>query len=181
MILRLRVPSVELYDDAKEEFVNTKEYNLSLQHSLISIAKWESRWTKPFLETENKTLEETLDYVKCMTITQNVPDVAYEYLSEEVLNKIKEHIKAPMTATTIAKQSGGGNNKEIVTAEIIYYWMVALDIPMECQTWHINRLLTLINVCNIKNNPPKKMGKQDAMAQQRRLNQQRKEQMQTKG
>lgn len=181
MILKIRIPSIEIYDEIKEEFAFTKAYNLSLQHSLVSLSKWESRWNKPFLDGDKKTIEETLDYIKCMTITQNIPVTAYDYLPAEALHQIQAHIKAPMTATTIAKQPGSPTNKEVFTAEIIYYWMIGLNIPMECQTWHLNRLLTLIQVCNIKNNPSKKMGRQETLTRQRSLNAQRRAKMATKG
>lgn len=181
MILRITIPSVEVYDEVKEEFFYTKEYKLSLQHSLVSLAKWEARWEKPFLGEEVRTREETLDYIKCMTITQNIPDSAYNFLDVESLNKIKRHIKAPMTATVITKRPGTPTNKEVYTAEIIYYWMIALNIPVEYQTWHLSRLLTLIEVCNIKNNPPKKMGRQETLRMHRQLNRERMEKLKTKG
>ena len=181
MILRITIPSVELFDEVREEFIQTKEYKVAMQHSLVSMAKWEARWRKPFLDGEKRTTEETLDYIKCMTITQNIPDDAYNYLPVETIKTIKTHIAEPMTATVITRQPGAPTNKEVYTAEVIYYWMVSLNIPMECQTWHINRLLTLIQVCNIKNNPPKKMGRQEVLSQQRKLNNERRKKMKTKG
>lgn len=181
MILRITIPSVEVYDEIKEEFFYTKEYKLSLQHSLVSVAKWEAKWLKPFLDDAPKTREETLDYIKCMTITQNIPDSAYNFLDTESLVKIKQHIKAPMTATVISKRPGTPTNKEVYTAEVIYYWMIALNIPVEYQTWHLSRLLTLIEVCNLKNNPPKKMGRQETLRMQRDLNRKRMAKLKTKG
>ena len=178
-MLKIVIPSIELYDEANNQFFNSKETELRLEHSLVSLSKWESKWQKPFLSRKEKTTEETLDYIKCMTITQNVDSNLYGYIRQKELDIIAEYIDSPMTATTIAKEKQ--TNREIVTAEIIYYWMVSFNIPFECQTWHLNRLLTLISVCNIKNQPKKKMNKKDAFAKQRALNEQRKAKLNTSG
>lgn len=172
---------MEIYDEIKEEFSYTKQYKLSLQHSLVSIAKWEAKWKKPFLDGTKRTTEETLDYIKCMTITQNIPEIVYTRLPADIIETIRNHIADDMTATVITRDPNAPPSKEVYTAEVIYYWMVALDIPMECQTWHISRLLTLIQVCNIKNSPDKKMGRQETLSRQRRLNQERKAKMKTRG
>lgn len=179
-MLKVVVPSVELYDEEKEEFFTTKRQVLQLEHSLVSISKWESTWNKPFLSKDKKTTEEVLDYIRCMTITQNVPPITYKLLPIEALEQINDYIEQPMTATTFSN-TGGTINREVITSEIIYYWMIALNIPMECQKWHLNRLLTLINVCNIKNQPPKKMGKKELINRNRDLNRARKEALNTKG
>ena len=152
-MLRITIPSVEMYDDSKNEYIYTKEQTLQLEHSLVSLSKWESKWCKPFLTKEAKTIEETIDYVKCMTLTQNVDPSVYNYLTNENLAEISAYIEAPMTATTFSDNKQDGRSREQVTAELVYYWMVALNIPFECQKWHLNRLLTLIRVCNIKNQP----------------------------
>ena len=153
-MLHITVPAVEYWDERKEEFVNLKEsQSLQLEHSLVSISKWESKYCKPFLTKESKTYEETIEYIKCMTITQNVKDDVYNHLSKENFDAINAYISNPMTATTF-RDNSTGVNRETPTSELIYYWMIALNIPMECQRWHINRLLTLIRVCNIKNTPP---------------------------
>lgn len=181
-MLEITIPATELWDERIEKFVYTKAYTLRLEHSLVSLSKWESKWGKPFLSKHRMTFEETIDYVKCMTLTQNVDPDAYNFLSESNLKQIEDYIEKPMTATTFLPEEGkGGSNGEQVTAELIYYWMIALNIPFECQKWHLNKLLTLIKVCNIKNQPPKKMSKKDILSRNAALNAQRRKKYNTKG
>lgn len=180
-MLKITIPAAELYDESKEEFVRTKEQVLQLEHSLVSLSKWESRWCKPFLTKGVKTTQESIDYIRCMTITQNVDPDVYTYITQDVVEQVGNYIEAPMTATTFSKTDRTVTNKEIITAEIIYYWMISLQIPFECEKWHLNRLLTLINVCSIKNAPPKKMGKKDLYARNAALNAARKQALNTTG
>lgn len=168
-MLKFTIPTIEQYDEIKEEFIISKEVILQLEHSLVSLSKWESKWCKPFLSKQDKTFEESIDYIKCMTITQNVNDDVYFRITPDLLSEVSKYIDAPMTATTFSKEKKS-INRDVITAEIIYYWMVALQIPFECQKWHLNRLLTLINVCNLKNNPPKKMSKKELMSRNAALN-----------
>ena len=180
-MLQITIPATELWDENKQEFVYTKEQTLQLEHSLVSLSKWESKWHKAFLTKEVKTREETLDYIKCMTITQNVKPETYNYISDKLIDQINRYIENPMTATVISKTKTGGPNREVVTSELIYYWMISLNIPSEYQKWHLNRLLTLIEVCNIKNTPPKKMGKKALMSRNASLNAARRKQLNTNG
>ena len=180
-MLRITIPAVEQWDEAKQEFIYTKEQTLSLEHSLVSLSKWESKWCKPFLTKQEKTFEETLDYIKCMTLTQNVDPEVYNYLTNGNIKEINEYIEAPMTATYFSDEKTSKISREQVTAELIYYWMIAFNIPFECQKWHLNRLLTLIKVCNIKNQPPKKRSKKDIMSRNAALNAARRKQLNTKG
>ncbi len=180
-MLRITVPSAELWDEAKQEFVHTHEQTLQLEHSLVSLSKWESKWHKAFLTKKDKSTEETLDYVRCMTITQNVDPTVYSFLSSENLDVINAYIENPMTATCFQDEKSGGINRETTTAELIYYWMIAFNIPFECQKWHLNRLLTLIRVCSIKNRSPKKRSKREIMQRNAELNAIRRQQMHTNG
>lgn len=180
-MLEITIPSRELFDESTQEFIKTKEQTLRLEHSLVSLSKWESKWCKIFLSKEEKTLEETLDYIRCMTLTQNVDPNVYNYLTTENITQINQYIEAPMTATTFHDDKTSKNSRELVTSELVYYWMIALNIPFECQKWHLNRLLTLIRVCNIKNQPPKKMGKRETASSYAQLNAARRKQMNTKG
>lgn len=180
-MLQIKIPAREGWDSKKEEFVNvSEEQTLQLEHSLVSISKWESKWCKPFLSKQEKTYEETLDYIRCMTITQNVKEDVYNHLTKENIDSINEYISAPMTATTFTDKQAG-ISRETITSELVYYWMITLNIPMECQKWHINRLLTLIRVCNIKNTPPKKMNKRDIASRYASLNAARRKQFNTRG
>lgn len=180
-MLSIKIPSVEYYDEANNIFCESKECILQLEHSLVSISKWESKWHKPFLSDSKKTYDEIIDYVKCMTITQNVDPLVYSFISKEAFDKIEKYIDDPMTATKFSDNNNKNGKKEIVTSEIIYYWMISFNIPFECQKWHINRLLTLIRVCNIKNQPKKKMSKSELMTRNRALNASRRKALNTKG
>ena len=180
-MLRITIPATDLWDERNERFIRTKEQTLQLEHSLVSISKWESTWGKPFLSKETKTIDETIDYVRCMTLTQNVNPNVYFALTDDNLELVNKYIDNPMTATTFSEDKSGKANREIVTAEIVYYWMSALQIPMECQKWHFNRLLTYIRVSNIKNQPPKKMGQTETMRRNAALNAARRQQLNTKG
>lgn len=179
-MLTIIVPAVEMFNEKTQEFIQCKEQILQLEHSLVSVAKWESKWNKPFLANNDKTISETLDYIRCMTITQNVNPSVYNRLSRSNIEAINKYIDAPMTATTFSNNESG-RSREVVTSELIYYWMISLNIPMECQKWHINRLLTLIRVCNVKNTPPKKMSRKEIMSRNAALNAARRKQLNSKG
>ena len=180
-MLRITIPAVEKFDESKQEFVYTKEQTLQLEHSLVSLSKWESKWCKSFFSKKEKTYEETIDYIKCMTLTQNVNPDVYGNLTKENVEQINNYIEAPMTATYFSEDKNSKGGRETVTSELIYYWMIALNIPFECQKWHLNRLLTLIRVCNIKNSPPKKRSRRDILSRNAALNEARRKQLNTKG
>lgn len=180
-MLRITIPASEYWDENAQEFFITKGQTLQLEHSLVSISKWEAKWKKPFLTKKEKTLEEVIDYVKCMTLTQNVDPKVYNFLTNENMNDIQKYIEDSMTATYISDEKKMGGSREQVTAELIYYWMVALNIPFECQKWHLNRLITLIRVCDVKNRPPKKWSKRDIMKRNASLNAARRKQLHTRG
>ena len=181
-MLQITVPiSPEGWDAEKEEFIAPQTKVLQLEHSLVSLSKWESKWHKPFLAKNNKTLEETIDYIKCMTITQNVNPNVYEHLTKQDMDMIGKYIDDSMTATFFTEEKMRRTNSEIITSELIYYWMIALNIPFECQKWHLNRLLTLIKVCNIKNQPPRKMSTRDRLSRNAALNEARRKKFNSNG
>lgn len=180
-MLHITLPAQEYYDERTETFDQTKEITLTLEHSLVSVSKWESKWHKPFLSNETKTPEETMDYIKCMTLTQNVSPDVYNRLTNENMIEIKKYIEDPHTATFINDNPHGPKNREVITSELIYYWMVTLNIPWESQKWHLNRLLMLIRVCNIKNQPKKKMSQRELMSRNAALNAARRQKMHSKG
>jgi hypothetical protein len=180
-MLTITIPQTEEFNEATGEFIYSEERELHLEHSLVSISKWESKWCKAFLDVKEKTVEETIDYIKCMTLDENVDDRVYARLTRENFAKINEYIGAPMTATRFYTNEKGKKSNEQVTSELIYYWMIALNIPSEYQYWHLNRLLTLVGVCNVKNTPPKKMSKRDIASRNAQLNAARRAQMNTKG
>ena len=158
-MLELNIPEREVFDETKNEFIRTKPVSLKLEHSLVSISKWESIYEKPFLDGKDKSIEETKVYIKCMTITQNIDPLVYEVMSSDEFKQIENYLNKKMTATVIKEIDTTKKTSQFVTSELIYYWMVALSIPLECQKWHINRLITLIKICEEKNKPPKKMAR----------------------
>lgn len=181
-MLTITIPATEMFNEETQEFIILKkEQTLQLEHSLVSLSKWEAKWCKAFLSNKGITLEETIDYIKCMTITQNVDPEVYTRLTQSNIDEINKYIEAPMTATTFYGDQQKGRGKETVTSELIYYWMISLNIPMECQKWHLNRLLTLIRVCNVKNAPPKKMSRREIMSRNAALNAARRKQFGTTG
>lgn len=181
-MLSITIPAKEGFNQITQEFVDIHPAKtIQLEHSLVSISKWESKWCKPFLSKDPKTKEESIDYVRCMTVTQNVDPEVYERLTDDILRQITEYIDAPMTATTFSTPNTGRGRREIITAELIYYWMIAANIPFECQKWHLNKLLTLIQVCNIKNSKPQKMSRKTEVDQRKALNEARRKSMGSKG
>lgn len=181
-MFQLEVPvGPEKWDEGKEEFVPAKTVTLQLEHSLISLSKWESKWCKPFLSNTDVTAEESLDYIKCMTITKNVDPLIYLNLTKKDVDAVVGYINAPMTATTFSNRQKEKANNEIITSELIYYWMVAYNIPFECQKWHLNRLITLIRICGIKNAPPKKQSKGEIMRNNAALNAARRKRLNSRG
>ena len=180
-MLTIVVPGEEHFNDQSQEFVTKGDVTLELEHSLVSLSKWESKHEKPFLGEGEKTSEDVLDYVKFMTLTLDVPDEVFFMLSEDNITKINAYIDAKMTATWFSEAPGAPKSRDVITAELIYYWMITFQIPFECETWHLNRLFTLIRICNIKQAKPKKMSRSEISARNRELNAQRRAQLGTQG
>lgn len=180
-MLRITIPATDQFNEDTQEFISTKEQTLELEHSLVSLSKWESKWHKAFLTKDEKSREETIDYIRCMTVTKNVDSNVYHNLTNDNVVKVNSYIEDSMTATTFSKNKSGSRNHEIVTSELIYYWTIALNIPFECQHWHLNRLMTLIQVCNIKNSPPEKRSRREIASRNTALNEARKKRLNTKG
>ncbi len=179
-MLKVVIPASEFYDEELNEFIYVKEQTLTLEHSLVSISKWEAKWHIPFFNGKNeKTSEQVLDYIRFMTLTQNVDPNVYLALPDSVLMQIQKYIEDPMTATTF-KSGTPVNPNQIITSEVIYYQMIALGIPMEFQKWHFNRLQTLIKVAQEKSSS-KKMSKTDILRMNSELNAARRAKYKTKG
>ena len=187
-MLSITIPKLELFDSKNNIFVNQDEVTIELEHSLVALARWESKWEKPFLGPDQKTEEETIDYVRCMTMTSDVSPEIYHRLNQGHFKQINEYIDAKMSATWFSepRSASTGNapvkrSRETITAEIIYHWIVALNLDWQVQDWHLNRLFTLIKVCNQKNSPEKKRPKRDMVAERQRINAERKAAMETRG
>lgn len=180
-MLEITVGATENFDEATDQFVRIGGEVLQLEHSLVSLSKWESKHEKPFLGQGPKTGEELLSYVECMCLGAKPPGEILHQLSEQNLQDINTYINAKMSATWFAEQPGAPKSREIITAELMYYWMTVFQIPFSCETWHLNRLFTLIRICNIKQAKPKKMSRGEVAARQRELNAQRKAQLGTSG
>ena len=179
-MIQLVIPEREFWDTGKSEFNMIKGTTIQVEHSLVSVSKWESKWKKSFFNKRDKTTEEIIDYVRCMTITQNVRPEVYSILTNDNMNTISEYIAESMTATFFNDESKP-TAKEIITSEVIYYWMITYNIPFSCEKWHLSRLLALIKVCSKKNDKPKKMSRAEIINRNRELNNKRKQQYNTKG
>lgn len=182
-MLTLHIPGDDYFDETTGEFFTTKDKIIVIEYSLVSISKWESKHKKSLLNSlKDLTIEEMCDFIRCMTLTQNVDPNIYRAMSQDIIKEVLDYMADPMTATTFSNnQPNTGRKNEIITSELVYYWMSALQIPMECQKWHFNRLMTLIRIASEKNQPPKKMSKSDILKQNKALNAQRRAKYKTRG
>ena len=170
MPLIITIPAEEWFDNQTQTFEYGNEITLTLEHSLISISKWEAKWKKSYIDSEEKTNEELWDYIRCMSIKGEPKLEDIKRITREDYIKILDYIADPMTATVVKPEKKAGANSQFITSELIYSWMTAYRIPWEAQKWHLNRLLTLIGVCNENQKPPKKMTRQEQIARQKEIN-----------
>jgi len=180
-MLKLVVPGTEYFNEETESFETVGDFELELEHSLVSLSKWESKYQKPFLTNSNKTPKEILAYIEAMIISPIYPPEIFGRLSQENINQINEYIESKESATTFGSMPERKGRGEVITSELIYYWMVAFTIPFECEYWHLNRLFALIRICNIKNSKPTKMSRNEIASRNRELNAIRKAQYNTSG
>lgn len=180
-MLKIVIPESEFFNEETETFITVPETTLNLEHSLVSLSKWESHWEKPFISS-TKTREETLWYVKAMTLNEDVPDKVYLGVTDDHILEINKYIDSKQSATWFAEKPGTAKtSRKIITAELIYFWMISLNIPFECQHWHLERLITLIKVCDEHNAPKKKMSPRELAQRNRALNEERRKKYQTSG
>src|SRR3982750_1983501 len=180
-MLSITIGATDVYDESADKFSTQGGVELQFEHSLVSLSKWESEFEKPFLGKEERTSEETLAYLQCMILTPNPPGDFLQRLSQENLEALHTYIERKMTATWFSDQPGAPKSREVITSELVYYWMTVFTIPFECETWHLNRLFTLIRICNIKQAKPQKMSRSEIAARNRQLNAQRRAQLSTRG
>lgn len=180
-MLSIKIQGTEQWDSLREEFVYTRPTVLSLEHSLVSVSKWEARWGRSFFAEPPATRTERLDYVRCMTTTQNVPPEVYTSMTARELSAIENYIAAPMTATKITEPKQSRGRGPTITSELVYYWMIEFGIPFECQKWHLNRLMILIRICEVKSRPAKKKSMNDIMRDNTALNKKRRAMLNSKG
>lgn len=182
-MLKIIIAGEESFDEENQMFVFLDEpVCLVLEHSLLSLSKWESEFEKPFLSADQKTPEETNAYIKAMILTPDYPEDIILKLTKKNQTEINDYIGSNYSATTFGKaQAVKRGRPEVITSELIYYWMVSYNVPFECEEWHLNRLFNLLQVCNIKNSKQKKMPKREAAAMQRDLNAKRKAELGTSG
>ena len=180
-MLQITIPGEELYDEDAQEFIEVGAVTLRLEHSLVSLSKWESKFEKPFISKNDKTPEEMIEYVHMMCLDPDFPREKLQELSQKNVEDIVKYIESKQSATWFNDNPTARPNREVITSEIIYFWMVTLRIPFECQDWHLNRLLTLIRVCNEKTQKPTKQNKQTSAQQRRDLNAQRRQMYNTTG
>lgn len=159
-MLKIHIPAGEVWNSQEEIFETCKGYDLVLEHSLISISKWESKWHKAYLGPQEKTKEEIFDYIRCMIVTPGIPDNITKFITESNLREITDYMRNPMTATvfnSFEDNKPQAPSKDTMTSEYIYFLLSSYRIPFrDVEKWHLNRLLTLIRICSIKNEPPKK-------------------------
>lgn len=179
-MLELTIPRRTFFKESTSEFIEFNEVKLKLEHSLISLSKWESKFKKPFLSDKKHSKEEMVCYIECMSLIPNIDSMIYKTIPDDLYVTICDYIEDSMTATTISDKDPT-TNRDVITSEIIYFWMIELGIPFECEKWHLNRLMMLIRVCSIKKGPQKKMSKREILEQNRRLNESRKKKAKTKG
>jgi hypothetical protein len=180
-MLTITVGATDAFDEDSQEFRKQGGEQLQLEHSLVSLSKWESKYEKPFLGETQKSPEEVFFYIRCMAVGEIPRGEIFQQLSQEDLKEINAYIDSKMTATWFSDQPGAPQTREIITSELIYYWMTVFHIPFECENWHLNRLFTLIRICNVKQSKPKKMSRTEVARRNRELNAQRKAQLGTKG
>jgi hypothetical protein len=184
-VLVLEIGATEGFDNKTQTFVKVGGVRVEMEHSLFSLSKWEQIWEKPFLDPGGRTAEETISYIREMILTPDVPEEVFQRITNDDVKAVNAYINRKMTATTFNEATTPGSGpktaREIVTAEVMYYWLVALNIPFECQYWHLERLITLVRVINLKQQPPKKMSRRDIAEQQRKLNAERRAKMGTSG
>ncbi len=180
-MLPIILPAREFFDQEKQEFRYMDEQKLNLEHSLISISKWESKWKKPFLDKADKSPEESADYIRCMCVGKEVDPMYLQWIPQDVYRQINDYIADSMTATWFNERQKKTSSGQSVTSELIYYWMITYNIPKECEKWHFNRLMTLIKICEIKSQPPKKMKRKDIYARNAALNAARKKKFASNG
>ena len=200
-MLEITIPKTEAFDENSNRFIHIPETKLRLEHSLLSVRRWEAKYHKPFLNREaidsskltpveeREYNEELIEYIRCMTMDK-VPDPKVYYaIPASEMKKINEYIQSPMTAHIEKRQPNrSGRRRETITAELIYYWMIQFGIPFECERWHLNQLLALIDVCSeeankqaSKNGYGKKMSRQEIYAQNEYINNLRRAKYHTKG
>lgn len=188
-MLELVIPKqhYEFFDETSGEFlppIDIKETKIQVEHSLISLKKWEQTWHKPFLDRNEKTYEELSDYIRCMTLNKGIDPNVYHWIPKEEIEKVIKYIEDPMTATWFKDNTLIGaqkNKRDVITAEIIYYWMISLNVPVEFERWHLNQLLTLIKVINIKNEKPKPVNREEAAKERAELNKRRRAEFNSRG
>lgn len=186
-MLQLTIPGQRYWDEENEVFVYPETVVLELEHSLVTLSKWESEFEKPFLSKDEKTAEEIFRYIQIMNQTPNTSPDVFQYLTEENVREINDYISAKTTATWFNDPPPGSQppNREVITAELIYYWMISVEMPIEpFQNWHLNRLFTLLRVFSVKNGKNQKMNpeeKKNWLSERERLNELRKKQMGSDG
>lgn len=180
-MLQIAIGGGDYFDEKESRFIPRPSKIVKLEHSLKSVAKWESKWKVSFLSTKELTQEQNIDYIHCMETSGQIDPKVFDFLTPDQLKTINEYINDKMTATTINRRGPQKPSREIITSEVIYYWMIQYGIPPEYERWHLNRLLTLIEVCSVKGGPQKKMSRKEQMAEQRALNATRKAKHKTKG
>lgn len=180
-MLKIIIEDEELYDEESNTFQTTERFEFEVEHSLLSLSKWEANYKKPFLSSGKLSTEEIFQYVMYMILTPNVTEKIVNDSSTKIFSEVNDYINSSQSATTFGEMPQKRGPGEVITSELIYYWMVAFNIPFECEKWHLNRLFSLIRICNIKNSKPEKVSRHEAAMRNRALNEKRKAELNTTG
>lgn len=184
-MLLITLEGDEVFNEETQEFSSVGDIDLHLEHSLVSLSKWESKHEVPFLGPQEKTSEQILDYIICMIQDPLIPEDLFNRMKQNQVNQIQEYINSPQSATTFTKDPYERPSREVITSELIYYWLAAFQISFEVETWHLNRLFALVRIAHIKSNESQKGGqkipKHDIARRNRELNAQRRAQYDTSG
>lgn len=180
-MLRIIIEGDELFDESTNEFSRVGDIVIDLEHSLVSLSKWESMYQKPFLSSEKRSTEEIFGYLKAMMLDADIDSNLVRRFSQKTIDQIQEYIDSSQSATTFGNMPARNGPGEVITSELIYYWIVSYNIPFEVERWHLNRLFSLIRICNLKNSKPKRMSRNEIAQRNRELNAQRRAELGTSG
>lgn len=180
-MITIHFEEMEYYDEQLNRFYTLPPKVVNFEYSLAAVAEWEAIWKIPLLNTElGVDSDMFLSLAMCMSDDRELLEY---YLDDTEKAELHKYLSDSQTATTInSSQNGNTTGRgKVYTAEEIYALMFMNGIPIEWESRNLNRLLVILRIISIYQNPPKKMSQQDVMKQNARLNRERKNKYKTKG